>query len=112
MEEIEIGGEQLKLRDEGMKKKMNVRMRVRERDVQIERKINEEIRIRKIMKVKVKGIERGEGKNENVFIDLRGRSIGERMKRRQVDDMGMQVGDKVVDIVKEVQVDREEIREK
>lgn len=34
------------------------------------------------MKVKVKGIERGEGKNENVFIDLRGRSIGERMKRR------------------------------
>lgn len=108
--EIDLGGATFQLSDSGLKKDMQVRLRVRARDVSIARKSPAEISIRNLLPVRITAIEAGEGANAYVALDFAGRRLGARLTRRSVDDLGLRVNDQVIALVKAVSVDRAAIR--
>ncbi|GAB1583014.1 molybdenum ABC transporter ATP-binding protein [Phyllobacterium phragmitis] len=107
---IDLGGETFQIVDEALRPGMQVRLRVRARDVSLARQAPEAISIRNVLPVQIVAINGREGTFAEMELSFAAQKLRARLTRKSVADLGLKPGDHVFALVKAVSVDRSSMR--
>lgn len=110
MAEIAIGGYSFQLTDHALQSGMNVRLRIRSRDVSLSRSAPVDISIRNIFPVTITAIITDEGPFAELSLQLGDTQLLSRISRKSVQDLNLQIGEQVFALVKAVSIDRSAAR--
>lgn len=110
MAEIAIGGYSFQLTDQTLQAGMNVRLRIRSRDVSLSRSAPFDISIRNIFPVTITSIASDEGPFAELSLQLGNVQLLSRISRKSVQDLHLQIGEQVFALVKAVSIDRSAAR--
>ncbi|MGH6762439.1 MAG: molybdenum ABC transporter ATP-binding protein [Phyllobacterium sp.] len=107
---VDLHGHVFQVSQGGLAEGMDVRLRVRARDVSLARKAPSEISIRNILPVRVSSITNGDGPDAQVALNFGDQLIFARLTRKSIAELHLAAGDDVFALVKAVSTDRSSMR--
>ncbi|WOC16809.1 Vitamin B12 import ATP-binding protein BtuD [Pseudochrobactrum sp. MP213Fo] len=110
MAEIAIGGVKFQLTDQTLQTGMNVRLRIRSKDVSLARTAPVGISIRNVFPVVIHSISTDSGPFAELNLQLGDTELLSRISRKSVQDLELRQGEQIFALIKAVSIDRSAVR--